>query len=113
MTSALSKTAVCLRGQTICQLLVAIGLPRAEVYVAPWSDCASLRRQRTRRNKTASFWARNEYDLDLWAQRAHSAYRELAVRVHPDLGGNPEDAIALNAIWERIKHLFRQKGVTI
>ena len=89
----------------ICELLIALGLPKKEVHPPAW-------RNGTRR-RTGSFWHRNEGALDLWLERAHAAYRCRMINLHPDHGGSTADAILCNAIWKQVKHLFEKHGVKL
>lgn len=89
----------------ICELLIALGLPRKEVH-RPALTWGHYRR-------TGSFWQRNNGTLDLWLERAHTAYRSQMINLHPDHGGNGKDAAALNAVWTQTKHLFEKHGVTL
>jgi hypothetical protein len=84
----------------ICELLVSLGLPRKDVH-GRWNK------------RSGSFWHRNENVLDLWLERAHTAYRQRMINMHPDKGGEVEDAKELNRSWSRVRHLFRKHGVTL
>lgn len=88
------------KARRICELLVTLGLPRRDVH-GRWNA------------RSGSFWQRNESILDLWLERAHTAYRQRMINMHPDKGGEVEDAKLLNLTWSRVKYLFRQHGVTL
>jgi hypothetical protein len=88
----------------ICQLLVSLGLPRKEVY-KQWT-C-----ERTAKRRMGSFWQREQGHLDLWFERAHTAYRSHMMSLH--MNERPESEVLLmNAIWRQTKRLFKQHGVT-
>lgn len=95
----LTRTRFGINGGRICQLLVAVGLPKREVY----------RGERT----LGAFWQREEPRLLEWLDRAHKAYRKRMRSLHPDLSGDNESATRLNVAWERIEHLFRKHGVEL
>jgi len=99
----LSRTRLNPKAQRICELLVTLGLPRKEVY-----------RQCNRNDESkGAFWQREAPRLDLWLERAHTAYRQRMINLHPDRGGSVKDAALLNTVWGRVRYLFRKHGVTL
>lgn len=60
--------------------------------------------------KTA-FWGRHE-PSEL-ALEVKEKYRERMFLVHPDHGGNAEEAKVVNLAYERIKRILRKKGVEV
>lgn len=89
------------RASKICELLIALGLPRKQVYAT------------YDRSRRGPFWTREAGNLDLWLERAHTAYRCRMVNLHPDRGGSVRDAATLNQVWGRVKMLFAKRGVTL
>ena len=107
MTPARKKALLRRHGRNparICELLIAMGLPEKEVR-AKWLN--------GHHNARGSFWERNSNCLDLWLERAHTAYRGCMIDLHPDHGGSHANAILMNAIWRQVKHLFGKHGVRL
>ncbi len=45
--------------------------------------------------------------------RAKSVYRSRVASIHPDRGGDPQLAVALNCAWDNTERLFRKRGLEI
>lgn len=71
------------------------------------------RRHGERSLRKASFWVRNEANLNAILFDAKQLYRKLVAKLHPDRGGCEEQCRRLNQIWQRIELLFRRKGITL
>ncbi len=52
-------------------------------------------------------------DLADLYERAKSVYRSRVAAIHPDRGGDPELAVALNCAWDNTERLFRKRGLEI
>jgi len=99
---SLARTRFALRGRRITQLLMALGLPRDELY--------ALKIEPPRKH----FWARyDEYELHDLLVRAHEAYRQRIKLAHPDRGGSVGEAAALNNCWKRVREMFKRRGVEL
>ncbi len=53
------------------------------------------------------------HDLSDLHERAKSVYLSRVASIHPDRGGDPELAIALNCAWDNTERLFRKRGLEI
>lgn len=62
---------------------------------------------------TKNFWLEHEGELEWLLRDAHHRWRDEIKKVHGDYGGSHEAAVVLNALFDRIKSLFRNKGVTL
>jgi hypothetical protein len=47
-------------------------------------------------------------DEELFAQIFHAGYRALALRLHPDHGGDPETMRRLNLLVEKMRHQLKE-----
>ena len=52
-------------------------------------------------------------ERELWAayESAKEVHRRLITRLHPDAGGNHEQAAAVNDLWRVIKRRFASRGI--
>ncbi len=53
----------------------------------------------------------NEWELADLFKSAQQLFRKMVAMLHPDRGGSNTLCSKLNALWVRIKTLFRRKGV--
>ena len=83
----------------IISTLLALGLPRKMLYPA----------NRSPNQINGPFWDRN-IDYLAILELAKRLYREQIVKVHPDRGGDTEQAQCLNRTWQRIKRTFKGHG---
>lgn len=61
-----------------------------------------------------SFWLKFESRLHVILVDAHRAYRKLAKRLHPDKPTGCASKFAyINAVWQRVKRIFRNKGIEL
>lgn len=59
-----------------------------------------------------SFWDRVE-DVHALGKEAKELYHQRAKEIRTDLTENHEEAVMLNAIWEKTKHIFAHHGVIL
>lgn len=94
----------CIQAARINELLFFLGLSRDKVY---WNRSAPSRRK-------ASFWMRNEGQLDFILRDARECYIHAIKEAHPDTNPHPvRNATDLNQAWSRIKKLFARRGATL
>lgn len=96
-------------GMRIGQALIELGLPAREVHhtkrvnTAPGKPRPSLQ----------FFERHSEGELYDWLERARQKYLERCKNERPDLNNHHDQAVKLNALWERVKCLFARNGITL
>lgn len=85
---------------------MAIGFARTEVYAA--SD-------ESRRGKRQEHFFRrmNEWDLIDFAAKAREKFKDRLKSAHPDTGGTHEATVNLLEVWQKLKRIFRKRGVEL
>lgn len=86
-------------------LLLLLGFTKKEVYRRKNDPDPSLSLRKPDR--------RNEWALREIYHKAYDRYKQRAKQVHPDVGGNNEAMTLLNAIWNRIEHLLKLRGLEL
>lgn len=97
------KQRVCGKATTVQKLLARLGVSRHKLY----------RRERDH-VRLGCFWQRPESVLLEFLQTARSRWKTLLKEHHPDkTGGSLREAAELNVAWERVKKLFKRRGLTL
>jgi len=73
-----------------------------------------LRYRRSRHySQRTGFWLAQEHQLHEILFDVKVAYKRLMKRVHPDKGGCPKLCAYVNAVYDRIKLLYKRKGIQL
>lgn len=84
-------------------LLSRLGIPRRKLYG-----------QKRENIRLGYFWRRSESDLLECLETARNRWKKLIKEHHPDkTGGSLREAAELNIAWERVKKLFKRRGLTL
>ena len=99
----------------ITRLLVELGFQPERVKRTRWVQTHDANGfnplTQRRRGRCQSFWTRHESELHEILNEAHGRYHALAKEIRTDLTENHRKAVALNAVWQRVKTLFARKGI--
>lgn len=94
---------------TITEALFELGLPYRDIYQRP-KHCKTVPGKS--RPYLQFFKRHSEGELYDWLERARQKYLERCKNERPDLNLHHDQAVKLNAIWERVKFLFDRNGIT-
>jgi hypothetical protein len=66
------------------------------------------------KSRRCNFWERDEWELRDLLTEAMALYRKRIKDTHPDMpGGSNEEAVALNLAIDRLRKLFKSRGIEI